>query len=118
MKLFVLITAIVELLAGVALFLAPTVVPGMEDASVGGLTFARMYGAAALAVGFFALQTWQNMDSRELIQVFLKTFSVFHIGVAVSAFLGYGAGGQDFMGVGILHSLMALITLYFLLKKY
>ncbi len=53
------------------------------------LTFARMYGAAALAIGFFAVQVWRNFDSEYLRKAFLQTFTVFHIGVAAAIWITY-----------------------------
>ena len=49
-----------EILAGIVLLLIPTIAPGVADTDAVGLTFTRMYGGAALAVGFFAIQTWQK----------------------------------------------------------
>mgnify|MGYP000639826429 CR=1 FL=1 len=116
MKVFILIMGVIELLAGLLLFLAPTVAPGLEDLSITGITLARMYGGAALAVGWFAIQTWKNMVL-VLVQSCLKTFAVFHIGVSIATFLGYNAGMQDFLPVSILHGLLAVLSVYFLVQK-
>ena len=78
MKLFVLINAIIEILAGVILFFAPTIVPEYANASGDTLTFLNMYGAAALAMGLIALLIWKNYESVELQDLFVKAFSLFH----------------------------------------
>ena len=113
MKHFVLITAVIELVAGMALFLSPEIVPELKGEGAVGLTLARMYGAAALAIGYYALMVWRNFNPGP-VHGFLKTFIVFHVGVAVASFFGYVQGLETFIGVVILHGLLALVTVYFL----
>ncbi len=117
MKQFILVNAILEILAGVVLLLMPTIAPGVADTDSVGLTFTRMYGGAALAVGFFAFQTWQNMSNNTLVQVFLKSIAIFHLGVTSAAILGSSAGNEDAIAVAGLHGILALISLYFVFKK-
>lgn len=116
MKNFVLFTAVLEILAGIVLFCMPQMVPTLAEVSGAGLTMARMYGAAALAVGYFALKVWQNFESHDLKRGFLNTFIVFHVGVAIAIFLGYNGGGVTEFAPGVLHTVMALITIYFYMK--
>ncbi len=117
MKLFVLINAIIEILAGVILFFAPTIVPEYANASGDTLTFLNMYGAAALAMGLIALLIWKNYESVELQDLFVKAFSLFHAGVAIANFKGYTSGLEHNLGPAILHGALALIALYFLFSK-
>ena len=117
MKTFVLINAVLEIIAGIVFLAMPSLIPGAEDSSVTGITFMRMYGAAALAVGFYAYQTLQKMDDKDWVSGFLKTFAVFHTGVATASFIGYTNGNDDALAAGVLHGVLALATLYFLFKK-
>lgn len=114
-KTFILVTAIIELLAGAALFIMPTVVPEMAGDSPMAFTFSRMYGAAALTLGYYAIMVWKNYGAGP-VQGFLKTFIVFHVGVAVAAYTGYNAGLESFIGVCTLHLVMALLTLFYFVQ--
>jgi len=113
MKVFVLITAAIELLAGAVMFLAPDLIPDFAKSS--GVT--QMYGAAALAMGFFALQTWQHMGSQVIQKAFLQTFTLFHFGVSAAGYMGYSNGDFSDPTTCILHLLLGLITAYFLFQK-
>lgn len=113
MKIFILINAILEIVAGVALFLFPKKLPGFGEASEDSLTWTSMYGAAALAVGFFAFQVWRSYPNAELTYTFLLTFIIFHAGVMTAAYKGHRAGLKDMMPVAILHGLMAIGTVFF-----
>ncbi|MFK7906910.1 MAG: hypothetical protein AB8B69_17385 [Chitinophagales bacterium] len=118
MKNFVLFTAGLELLAGLVLFAVPHLVPSLSGATTAGYTMARMYGAAALAVGYFALQVWRNFGSEDLKKAFLNTFIVFHIGVAVAIFIvNGGSGGAEELAPCVLHTVMAAITIFYAAKK-
>ena len=117
MKQFILVNAILEILAGIVFLLMPTIAPGVADTDAIGLTFTRMYGGAALAVGLFALQTWQNSSNSTLVQVFFKSIAIFHVGVTTAAILGSLAGNDDAIAVAGLHGILALISLYFVFKK-
>lgn len=116
MKNFILITAIIELIAGIALFITPELVPDLKGASIVALTMARMYGAAAIALGYYALLVWRNFGPGPATG-FLKTFTAFHVGVAVASFFGYSQGLTTFIGVVVLHGLLAIITIYFLFNS-
>ncbi|MGB1241101.1 MAG: hypothetical protein ACPG49_01175 [Chitinophagales bacterium] len=118
MKNFVLFTAGLELLAGLILFAVPHLVPSLSSATAAGYTMARMYGAAAFAIGFFALQVWRNFDSEDLKKAFLNTFVVFHIGVAVAIFIVNGSsGGAEELAPGVLHTVLAAITIFYATRK-
>ena len=117
MKVFVLITAVIELLAGTAMLFAPQVIPDFANANAQSITLSRMYGAAAIGLGFFAFQVWQHMRSQVMQNAFLQTFLVFHIGVAMAAYMGYTTGGFRDPSVAILHLILALITAFFFLRK-
>ncbi len=116
LKTFVLITAIIELLAGVGLFLAPQLMPPMADQGPMAFTLARMYGAAAIAIGYYALMVWRHYNPGP-IQGFLKTFLVFHVGVTAAALYGYNQGVAEFLPVVALHAIMAGLTIYYTIAK-
>lgn len=117
MKVFILITAAIEILAGALMFFAPHLIPDLAQSDAQAHILARMYGAAAIGLGFFAFQAWQHMRSQVMQNAFLQTFVVFHIGVAVAAYLGYNNGSFKDPSVATLHFLLAIITAYFYFKK-
>lgn len=114
MKIFVLITCIIEFLAGLVLLFAPTVVPELQDANELSLGWARMYGAAALGLSYFAFQVWRKFESADLVMAFLQTFTIFHTGVFVAAERAFRLGGFANPGIYILHLLLAIATVSFL----
>lgn len=117
MKTFVLISAIIEILAGAVMLLMPTLLPDLKNGDAADLSLARMYGAAALAVGYFCLQVWQHFDSLHLRTAFLKTMSVFHIGVAAVTFVAYTSGIAADPSVPIGHAILAAITISYFFRK-
>lgn len=116
MKNFVLANGILETVAGLALFAAPTVVPELAEGPAAALTFVRMYGAAALAAGILAFYVWKNFDELALRQPLLVFLLTFHTGVAIAFFIGYQSGGMSNPGGAVLHLVMAALTLYYLSK--
>lgn len=117
MKLFILLNAILELSVGILIAIAPQLIPGMNTDDPMAMTLARMYGAAAIAIGFYALILWKKMPNPMAIKGFFKIISVFHIGVANAAFWGFNAGIADFLGVAILHLVLFLGAVYFIFKN-
>lgn len=114
MSIFILITGALELLAGLVLMFKPDVSPDFKEADSATLTWANMYGAAAISVGVFAILTYLKMDP-ETVRAFLQMFMVFHLLVAFVAFKGYRKGDFGNPGVAILHTVLALATVYFYL---
>jgi len=117
MKVFVLITAVIEILAGAVMLFAPHLIPDFTNANALSTTLSRMYGAAAIGLGFFAFQTWQHMRSQVMQKAFLQTFLVFHIGVSAAGYWGFSNGAFKDPVVAILHLILALVTAYFFFKK-
>jgi hypothetical protein len=117
MKVFILLSAIIEVLAGLILLLAPQLVPDFSQASAGNLALARMYGAAALGLGVFAFHVWQHMRSQVMQMAFLQTYLVFNLGVAIAAYTCFTAGIFKNLGVCILHTILGLVTAYFFIVK-
>ena len=116
MKLFLLISAIIEIIAGLALFLIPGKAAKLGADQPAGLTFSNMYGAAALAVGFLGLQAWQNTDNIGFIQAFLLSFIIFHIGVMMATYKGTTRGMKEMLPAVILHAVLAVASIYFFMQ--
>ena len=117
MKVFVLITAVIELLAGLVFFFAPHVIPDFANANPLSTTLAKMYGGAAIGLGLFALQVWRHMRSQVMQQAFLRSFLLFHLGVSAAGYFGYTSGAFRDLSTCILHLLLAIGTAYFLFTK-
>ena len=62
MRKFFLLTAIIEILAGLALFFAAEKIPDLINANPLTIGFAKMYGVAAFSLGLFALFSWKYFD--------------------------------------------------------
>ena len=116
MKSFVLINAILELIAGAIFLFIPNLAPGTEDTSADGLIFLRMYGGAAIAVGATALIIWQNYESEAMRKIFVTLFSIFHTGVSAANAIGYNSGEESCLPVFILHGLLAVLSIYYFTK--
>jgi len=117
MKKFILISAIIELLAGVVLFFAPQLVPDLANGTVSHMAMARMYGAAALGLGIFAFQVWRNFENETMVKTFLSSFLIFHMTVFIGLLASFLAGVFANPAGALLHFVMALFTGYFLLKN-
>lgn len=116
MKRFILISAIVELLAGLVLFFAPQLVPDLAQGPGSHMALGRMYGAAALGLGIFALQAWRNFDNETLVKVFLSSFLFFHITVFIAIISSFLAGVFANPGAAMLHLILAAFTAYYTFK--
>jgi|GEM_PF-96014 len=117
MKRFILITAGVELLAGLVLFLYPQAVPDLAQGQHSHLAMARMYGAAAMGLGIFALQVWQNAENKGLVKTFLSSFLVFHFSVFIALFASFLAGVFANPAAALLHLILGGVTAYFFFKN-
>ncbi len=117
MKIFILVSAIIELLAGFALFFAADKIPLLAHCDVGDFSLLKMYGAAALAMGVFGLSAWRNYNNEDLASTFLTSYLVFHVGVAMASRTAFAAGVLPDMNTTYLHGLLALVTAFFWLKN-
>lgn len=113
MKIFILITAIIELLAGVLLFFATAHLPVINATSDSEFALLQMYGAAALAIGLYCLKVWRGFDHYALRSTFFPVMSLFHVGVAIATYQVYQSGLFVDLGATGLHSLMAVLTVWF-----
>lgn len=117
MKVFVLITAVIELLAGAVFFFAPHLIPDFANANPLSTTLAKMYGGAAIGLGLFALHVWRHMRSQVMQQAFLKSFLIFHFGVSAAGYYGYSTEAFQDLSTCILHLILGLVTAFFLFQK-
>ena len=116
MKKFILISAIIELLAGAILFFAPQLIPDLAQGNSSHLAMARMYGAAALGLGIFAFSVWRNSHDDLLINIFLSSFLVFNIGAFIGILSSFLAGVFANPGGAVLHLLLAIFSGYYFIK--
>mgnify|MGYP000721167053 CR=1 FL=1 len=117
MKKFFLLTAIVEILAGLVLFFAADKIPDLINANPLTIGFAKMYGVAAFSLGLYALFSWKFFDFKKLHIPFLIIFSIFNIGIAFAVIQSSLNFGFENPGPGYFHLILGLIALYFLFKK-
>ncbi len=117
MKNFILLSAIIELLAGTVLFFVPQVVPDLAQGPGSHLAMARMYGAGALGLGIFALQAWRNFTTEPLPGIFLSTFLGFNITAFIAILASFIAGVFSTPAAAIFHLILAMVTAYFFFNK-
>ena len=117
MRKFFLLTAIIEILAGLALFFAAEKIPDLINANPLTIGFAKMYGVAAFSLGLFALFSWKYFDLKILHIPFLIIFSIFNIGIAFAVIQSSLNFGFENPAPGYFHLILGLIALYFLYKR-
>ena len=117
MKRFILISAIIELLAGGIMFFVPQVVPDLAEGTSSHMAMARMYGAAALGLGVFAFQVWRNFDNDQMVRAFLLAFMIFNLTAFIGIFSSFLAGVFANPGGAFLHFILGIFTIYFFIKK-
>ena len=116
MKWFVLVNAILELGAGLMFLFLPFLIPDVDPSDANSMTLCRMYGAAAFALGFYALLVFQNFREGPL-RGFFKVFTVFHLGVALACFHVFRAGVVTFGGPLALHLTLGIICLVLMFTR-
>ena len=116
MKWFVLFNAILELGAGLLFLFVPFLIPDVDPSDANSMTLCRMYGAAAFALGFYALMVFQNFREGPL-RGWFKVFTVFHLGVALASFHGFQAGLVAFGGALGLHLTLGIICLILMFTR-
>ena len=114
MKLFILLTGFGEILIGLVFLLKPSLLPHLKKVSNEAYTAARMYGAAAITIGTYAAIVGLHFDMPELRHPFLIVFLIFHTLVALAITISNFAGERADAKIAILHSVLAIITAYFL----
>ena len=78
MKLFILITGILELTVGLAMLVNPKFIPSYKKAGGALITTARMYGGAAFSIAIFALLVVSDFENKNFTQSFLLIYFVFN----------------------------------------
>ena len=117
MRKFFLLTAIIEILAGLALFFAAEKIPDLINADPLTIGFAKMYGVAAFSLGLYALFSWKFFNLKILHNPFLIIFSIFNFGVAFAVVQSSLNFGFENPAPGYFHLILGLVAIYFLLKK-
>ena len=117
MRKFFLLTAIIEILAGISLFFAAEKIPDLINANPLTIGFAKMYGVAAFSLGLYALFSWKYFDLKKLHNPFLVIFSIFNFGIAFAVIQSSLNFGFENPAPGYFHLILGLVAIYFLLKK-
>ena len=117
MRKFFLLTAIIEIIAGLSLFFAAEKIPDLINADPLTIGFAKMYGVAAFSLGLYALFSWKFFDLKILHNPFLIIFSIFNFGVAFAVIQSSLNFGFENPAPGYFHLILGLVAIYLLLKK-
>ena len=116
MKILIIINLVAELLVGLALLLAAKKLPDFKGTDGSGITMARMYGVAAIMVGVLSYFVLQDLDNAVLVNYFLQSMILFHIGIAAVTLAAHFTKQMNGLGPGIFHTLMAIGFIYFLMQ--
>lgn len=116
MKIFILVTGILELLVGSILLINPKLMQAYKNASNSLITSARMYGAAAVSIAVFALLVVLDFDNTVLHKPFLIVFGVFHFLVSLSVVISFYSKQTRDLKIAFLHGLFFILTLYFIIS--
>ena len=117
MRKFFLLTAIIEIIAGLSLFFATEKIPDLINTDPLTIGFAKMYGVAAFSLGLYALFSWKFFNLKILHNPFLIIFSIFNFGVAFAVVQSSLNFGFENPAPGYFHLILGLVAIYFLLKK-
>jgi len=116
MKIVLLLNFLVETFFGIIFIFAPETIPLFVGAEPVTLYIIRMYGVAALAMGFLGLQIWLNIHEQALLIQGLLLLALFHTGIMASQFIN-GLELKDQLPAGILHALFTVCFWFFYLKE-
>jgi len=116
MKIFIIITGLMELLVGSILVINPKLMGAYKKASNSLITTARMYGASAFSIGVFAIYVVINFQLETLHDPFLIVYSVFHFLVAFAIIISFYLNQTRDLKIAMLHGLFFVISVYFLLS--
>ncbi|KRO86421.1 MAG: hypothetical protein O2790_06750 [Bacteroidetes bacterium] len=115
MKIFILISGLLELLVGSIMLINPKIIPSYKKASGALITIARMYGGAAFSIAVFALLVVFDFENESLHIPFLIVFFIFHLAISLSVLISFISKQTREVNIGFIHGLLATITLFYLL---
>lgn len=117
MKNYILISAILELMAGLIFLLIPQWVPDLSESPGSHLAMARMYGSAALGLGIVALGVWRNLENHVLVSLFLSSFLAFNLAAFIAFFASFLAGVFTNPGPAMLHLILGIIAAFYWIRE-
>ena len=115
MKLFILITGVLELIVGLAMLINPKIIPSYKKATGALITTARMYGGAALSIAIFAIYVVSDFENQILTEPFLLIYFIFHTAIALAVLISFVCKQTREVNIGFVHALFAALTLYYLI---
>ena len=115
MKIFILVSGVLELLVGLILLINPRLMGAYRKANNSLITTARMYGASAFSIAIFAIYVVVNFNTEALHSPFLIVYSVFHFLVALAIIISFYLKQTRDLKIAILHWLFFIISMYFLI---
>ena len=116
MKIFIIVVGLLELLVGSVLMINPRLMAAYKKGNNALITTARMYGAAAISIGIFAVYIYLNFENTILHEPFLIVFVAFHFLVSLAIIISFLLKQTRDLKIAILHGLFFIITLYFLIQ--
>lgn len=115
MRLLLIITFVLEFLAGAALLIIPYQIPIIEHCG-DSLLVSRMYGGAAISIGVVALVGMLNMSNVQCLKAVFLILTIFQFAITLAFVLSYVNSETTFTQPAYLHGILGFWTLYNLYK--
>lgn len=107
MRRYLLINAVVEGLASMALLLQPGLLLYRDQASSEEFVLARLYGIAALLIATLSFQLYKHYQEGPLTKMCVLLIGLFHMAVAFHLNGVYALGLTSHIGAVVTHGLLA-----------
>ncbi len=117
MKIWIILTLIVELVVGLLLLTFPEIVPQLKGAEGTALAMSRMYGAAAITIAVLCFWTLRYYTVDGVVGLFLHVMIAFQFMVIVASVISYVKGESVDAGPIILHSAFLIGYIFFYFKR-
>ena len=115
-KTILLVSAILETLAGVFIILRPAVILNNSNSDPSHITVTKLYGIAAFTIGFLTYQIWKNFSYSQFEKMCLLILMVFHLLVALQMYSFYASNIVNNPGGAVLHGIFALLFAFAIWK--
>ena len=117
MRIWIIITLIVELLVGILLLTFPEIVPQLKGVEAMGMTMSRMYGAAAITIAVMCFWVLRYFKVEGVVGLFLHVMIAFQFLVIVASVISYVKGESIDAGPILLHSIFLIGYIFFYFKR-
>lgn len=115
-KYVILISAALEVLAGVLIILRPGIILINGNTDPSHIAVAKLYGIAAFTIGFLSYQIWKNFRYSTFEKMCVLILMVFHLLIALQMYSFYASAIISNPGGAVLHGIFALMFAFAIWK--